>query len=54
MKPRKPQGVAMVHLDQGSQFSSTDRQSFLKTNQLVGSMSRRGNAVASFFQILKV
>ena len=48
----------MVHSDQGSQFSSTDWQSFLKANQLVGSMSRRGNchdnAVAeSFFQLLK-
>ncbi len=55
---RKPQGVVMVHSDQGSQFSSTDWQSFLKANQLVGSMSRRGNchdnAVAeSFFQLLK-
>ena len=48
----------MVHSDQISQFSSTDRQSFLKANQLVDSMSRRGdchdNAVAeSFFQLLK-
>src|SRR5690606_23705311 len=48
----------MVHSDQGSQFSSSDWQSFLKANRLVGSMSRRGNchdnAVAeSFFQLLK-
>lgn len=55
---RKPQGVVMVHSDQGSQFSSADWQSFLKANHLVGSMSRRGNchdnAVAeSFFQLLK-
>lgn len=55
---RKPQGVVIVHSDQGSQFSSTDWQSFLKANQLMGSMSRRGNchdnAVAeSFFQLLK-
>lgn len=55
---RKPQGVVMVHSDQGSQFSSADWQSFLKANQLEGSMSRRGNchdnAVAeSFFQLLK-
>lgn len=55
---RKPQGVVIVHSDQGSQFSSTDWQSFLKANHLVGSMSRRGNchdnAVAeSFFQLLK-
>ncbi|MCM5705631.1 IS3 family transposase [Larsenimonas salina] len=55
---RKPQEVVIVHSDQGSQFSSTDWQSFLKANHLVGSMSRRGNchdnAVAeSFFQLLK-
>ena len=55
---RKPQGVVMIHSDQGSQFSSADWQSFLKANHLEGSMSRRGNchdnAVAeSFFQLLK-
>jgi putative transposase len=55
---RKPKQEVMVHSDQGSQFSSTDRRSFLKTNNLVPSMSRRGkchdNAVAeSFFQLLK-
>jgi putative transposase len=48
----------MIHSDQGSQFSSGDWQSFLKANNLLGSMSRRGNchdnAVAeSFFQLLK-
>src|SRR5690554_2314225 len=53
---RKPSGQVMVHSDQGSQFSSSDWQSFLKANRLVGSMSRRGNchdnAVAeSFFQL---
>jgi putative transposase len=47
-----------VHSDQGSQFSSHDWQAFLKTHNLMGSMSRRGNcydnAVAeSFFQLLK-
>jgi putative transposase len=46
------------HSDQDSQFSSHDWQSFLKTHNLVASMSRRGNcydnAVAeSFFQLLK-
>ena len=50
------QGV--VHSDQGSQYSSADWRSFLKANNLVASMSRRGNchdnAVAeSFFQLLK-
>jgi len=55
---RKPRGLVMVHSDQGSQFSSGDWQSFLNANNLLGSMSRRGNchdnAVAeSFFQLLK-
>ena len=54
---RKPQSV-IHHSDQGSQFSSSDWQSFLKANNLISSMSRRGNchdnAVAeSFFQLLK-
>lgn len=48
----------MVHSDQGSQSSSTDWRSFLKANNLVASMSRRGNChdnavVESFFQLLK-
>ena len=48
----------MVHSDQGSQYTSHDWQTFLKTHGLQGSMSRRGNchdnAVAeSFFQLLK-
>lgn len=55
---RKPQQQVMIHSDQGSQFSSSDWQSFLKTNNVISSMSRRGNchdnAVAeSFFQLLK-
>lgn len=48
----------MTHPDQGSQFGSSDWQSLLKANNLIGSMSRRGechnNAFAeSFFQLLK-
>jgi putative transposase len=55
---RKPKQEVMIHSDQGSQFSSGGWQSFLKANNLLGSMSRRGNchdnAVAeSFFQLLK-
>ncbi|HBO3199758.1 IS3 family transposase [Pseudomonas aeruginosa] len=55
---RKPRQEVMIHSDQGSQFSSSDWQSFLKANNLISSMSRRGNchdnAVAeSFFQLLK-
>jgi putative transposase len=46
------------HSDQGSQYSSSDWRSFLKTIDLVANMSRRGNchdnAVAeSFFPLLK-
>ncbi|EOM5549075.1 IS3 family transposase [Escherichia coli] len=48
----------LVHSDQGSQYTSHEWQSFLKSHGLEGSMSRRGNchdnAVAeSFFQLLK-
>ncbi len=55
---REPKQEVMIHSDQGSQFSSGDRQSFLKANNLFVSMGRRGNchdnAVAeSFFQLLK-
>lgn len=43
----------MIHSDQGSQFSSSDWQSFLKANNVISSMSRRGNchdnAVAESF-----
>jgi len=55
---RNPQSKVMVHSDQGSHYTSHDWQSFLKDNNLEGSMSRKGNchdnAVAeSFFQLLK-
>lgn len=55
---RKPGAGVMVHSDQGSQFTSSDWQSFLKAHRMVASMSRRGNchdnAVAeSFFSVLK-
>jgi len=55
---RNPNSPVIVHSDQGSQYSSHDWQAFLKTHNLVASMSRRGNcydnAVAeSFFQLLK-
>lgn len=55
---RKPKAGVMIHSDQGSQFTGSDWQSFLKTHGMVCSMSRRGNchdnAVAeSFFQLLK-
>lgn len=55
---RKPKHRVVVHSDQGSQYTSHDWSSFLKSHNLEGSMSRRGNchdnAVAeSFFQLLK-
>lgn len=55
---RKPAGTVMVHSDQSSQFTSRERQTFLRQNNLQPSMSRRSNchdnAVAeSFFQLLK-
>jgi putative transposase len=55
---RQPTAPVIVHSDQGTQYSSYDWQAFLKSNNLVASMSRRGNcydnAVAeSFFQLLK-
>lgn len=55
---RNPKQQVTVHSDQGSQYTSHDWQTFLKSNGLEGSMSRRGNchdnAVAeSFFQLLK-
>ncbi|MGY0157551.1 IS3 family transposase [Edwardsiella tarda] len=55
---RKPTKEVIVHSDQGSQYGSDDWQRFCRANNLVPSMSRRGNcwdnAVAeSFFSSLK-
>lgn len=55
---RKPKHRVMIRSDQGSQFTSRERQTFLLQHNLDASMSRRGNchdnAVAeSFFQLLK-
>ncbi|WP_407216120.1 IS3 family transposase [Enterobacter hormaechei] len=55
---RNPEKQVLVHSDQGSQYTSHEWQSFLKSHGTEGSMSRRGNchdnAVAeSFFQLLK-
>ncbi|NWA63205.1 IS3 family transposase [Pantoea sp. B9002] len=55
---RNPQKQVLVHSDQGSQYTSHEWQSFLKSHGLEVSMSRRGNchdnAVAeSFFELLK-
>jgi putative transposase len=55
---RKPKQEVIVHSDQGSQYGSDDWKRFCDANQLLPSMSRRGNcwdnAVAeSFFSSLK-
>jgi putative transposase len=55
---RQPKERVLVHSDQGSQYGSADYLSFMKSNNLEPSMSRRGNchdnAVAeSFFATFK-
>ena len=55
---RRPSDTVLVHSDQGAQYGSDDWRRFLRANNLVPSMSRRGNcwdnAVAeSFFSSLK-
>lgn len=55
---RKPKEKVLAHSDRGSQFTSMGWASFLKHQNLVHSMSRRGNchdnAVAkSVFNLLK-
>jgi putative transposase len=54
---RKPKPGVIVHSDQGSQYTGSEWQRFIKEHELICSMSRRGNchgnAVAeSFFQLL--
>lgn len=43
---RKPKSKVIVHSDQGSQFTSTQWQSFLVAHNLQASMNRRGNCGA--------
>jgi len=55
---RKPKGEVIVHSDPGCQYTSYDWQSMLKANNLVPSMSRRGNChdnacAQSFFCTVK-
>ena len=40
---RKPKSQVVIHSDQGSQYTSSDWQNFLKSHNMVSSMSRRGN-----------
>ena len=56
---RSPQAGLIHHSDRGSQYASGDYQALLKKNEIIPSMSRKGdcwdNAVAeSFFHTLKV
>ncbi len=56
---RNPQAGLIHHSDRGSQYASGDYQALLKKNEIIPSMSRKGdcwdNAVAeSFFHTLKV
>jgi len=55
---RKPKKEVLVHSDQGCQYTSYDWRSMLEANNLIASMSRRGNChdnacAESFFQLLK-
>ena len=55
---RKPEGSVIVHSDQGCQYTSCDWISMLKSNNMIPSMSRRGNChdnacAESFFALLK-
>jgi len=55
---RKPKGEVIFHSDQGCQYVSYDWQSILNANNLVPSMSRRGNChdnacAENFFALLK-
>src|SRR5690554_1382738 len=55
---RKPKAGVLVHSDQGCQYTSYDWRSMLEANNLIASMSRRGNChdnacAESFFQLLK-
>lgn len=55
---RKPKTKVLVHSDQGCQYTSYDWRSMLEANNMIASMSRRGNChdnacAESFFQLLK-
>jgi len=55
---RRPKQSVLVHSDQGSQYTSADYLAFMKENNLVPSMSRRGNChdnsvAESFFATFK-
>ena len=54
-----PQQGLIHHSDRGSQYTSKEYRELLETNQVLGSMSRKGNPydnapMESFFRLLKV
>ena len=54
-----PKHGLIHHSDRGSQYTSKEYRELLETNQIVGSMSRKGNPydnapMESFFRLLKV
>jgi len=58
IEQRRPAAGLLHHSDRGSQYASADCQKLLKENQMVCSMSRKGNCwdnapVESFFSTLK-
>jgi len=59
LKQRRPPGVVLHHSDRGVQYASADYQILLGQQQMICSMSRKGNCwdnavVESFFKTLKI
>ena len=55
---RRPNSGLIVHSERGSQYASKQYRNLLKSNEFVGSMSRKGNCwdnavVENFFGSLK-
>ena len=55
---RRPSGLVLYHSDQGSEYTSKYFQDFLRSHQIVASMSRKGNCydnavMESFWATLK-
>ena len=55
---QKPEGIVLIHSDEGVQYTCTDWRRFVSDNNLELNMSRRGNchdnaAAESFFSLLK-
>ncbi|REK67827.1 MAG: IS3 family transposase, partial [Cohnella sp.] len=57
MRQKPPKGL-IHHSDRGSQYASTEYRARLESNQMIGSMSRKGNCydnacIESFHSVLK-